>query len=119
MHECFNIPGNYRCACYDGFMLAQNGHNCLGKEHAAEHSSISVESACVKYLHFSHELVFMPVGCEIADVVKYVCTWTTGLEGIGGSSDTFPSTVTFFMCTWLTFCMTEKWDCHIFFWHFS
>ncbi|XP_066475371.1 signal peptide, CUB and EGF-like domain-containing protein 2 [Tiliqua scincoides] len=29
VHECFNIPGNYRCACYDGFMLAQDGHNCL------------------------------------------------------------------------------------------
>ncbi|XP_042302488.1 signal peptide, CUB and EGF-like domain-containing protein 2 isoform X2 [Sceloporus undulatus] len=29
VHECFNIPGNYRCACYDGFMLARNGHNCL------------------------------------------------------------------------------------------
>ncbi|KAF7245525.1 Signal peptide, CUB and EGF-like domain-containing protein 2 [Varanus komodoensis] len=29
VHECFNIPGNYRCTCYDGFMLAQDGHNCL------------------------------------------------------------------------------------------
>ncbi|XP_061855902.1 signal peptide, CUB and EGF-like domain-containing protein 2 isoform X2 [Colius striatus] len=29
VHECFNIPGNYRCACYDGFMLAHDGHNCL------------------------------------------------------------------------------------------
>nr|XP_028587600.1 signal peptide, CUB and EGF-like domain-containing protein 2 isoform X3 [Podarcis muralis] len=29
VHECFNIPGNYRCMCYDGFMLAQDGHNCL------------------------------------------------------------------------------------------
>uniref|UniRef100_A0A8D0HFX7 Signal peptide, CUB domain and EGF like domain containing 2 n=1 Tax=Sphenodon punctatus TaxID=8508 RepID=A0A8D0HFX7_SPHPU len=28
VHECFNIPGNYRCTCYDGFMLAQDGHNC-------------------------------------------------------------------------------------------
>ncbi|POI32624.1 hypothetical protein CIB84_003624 [Bambusicola thoracicus] len=30
VHECFNIPGNYRCTCYDGFMLAHDGHNCLG-----------------------------------------------------------------------------------------
>uniref|UniRef100_A0A8C8SYT5 Signal peptide, CUB domain and EGF like domain containing 2 n=1 Tax=Pelusios castaneus TaxID=367368 RepID=A0A8C8SYT5_9SAUR len=29
VHECFNIPGNYRCTCYDGFMLADDGHNCL------------------------------------------------------------------------------------------
>ncbi|KAM4666113.1 signal peptide, CUB and EGF-like domain-containing protein 2 isoform 2-T4 [Amazona ochrocephala] len=31
VHECFNIPGNYRCTCYDGFMLAHDGHNCLGE----------------------------------------------------------------------------------------
>lgn len=31
VHECINIPGNYRCTCYDGFMLAHDGHNCLGK----------------------------------------------------------------------------------------
>lgn len=31
VHECINIPGNYRCTCYDGFMLADDGHNCLGK----------------------------------------------------------------------------------------
>ncbi|XP_062432139.1 signal peptide, CUB and EGF-like domain-containing protein 2 isoform X1 [Rhea pennata] len=29
VHECFNIPGNYRCTCYDGFMLAHDGHNCM------------------------------------------------------------------------------------------
>lgn len=32
VHECINIPGNYRCTCYDGFMLAHDGHNCLGKQ---------------------------------------------------------------------------------------
>lgn len=31
MHECNNIPGNYRCTCYDGFNLAHDGHNCFGK----------------------------------------------------------------------------------------
>ncbi|OXB80518.1 UNVERIFIED_CONTAM: hypothetical protein H355_016308 [Colinus virginianus] len=35
VHECFNIPGNYRCTCYDGFMLAHDGHNCLEREEAA------------------------------------------------------------------------------------
>ncbi|KAI4901390.1 hypothetical protein NFI96_000745 [Prochilodus magdalenae] len=29
VHECINIPGNYRCTCYDGFRLAHDGHNCL------------------------------------------------------------------------------------------
>ncbi|KAK2120963.1 hypothetical protein P7K49_002349 [Saguinus oedipus] len=29
VHECINIPGNYRCTCFDGFMLAHDGHNCL------------------------------------------------------------------------------------------
>lgn len=31
VHECNNIPGNYRCTCYDGFHLAHDGHNCLGR----------------------------------------------------------------------------------------
>ena len=31
VHECNNIPGNYRCTCHDGFHLAHDGHNCLGK----------------------------------------------------------------------------------------
>ncbi|KAA0723252.1 Signal peptide, CUB and EGF-like domain-containing protein 2 [Triplophysa tibetana] len=29
VHECNNIPGNYRCTCLDGFHLAHDGHNCL------------------------------------------------------------------------------------------
>uniref|UniRef100_A0A8C7F7V2 Signal peptide, CUB domain, EGF-like 2 n=1 Tax=Oncorhynchus kisutch TaxID=8019 RepID=A0A8C7F7V2_ONCKI len=29
VHECNNIPGNYRCTCHDGFNLACDGHNCL------------------------------------------------------------------------------------------
>lgn len=34
VHECVNIPGNYRCTCYDGFRLAHDGHNCLGEGRA-------------------------------------------------------------------------------------
>ncbi|XP_072915247.1 signal peptide, CUB and EGF-like domain-containing protein 1 isoform X3 [Hemitrygon akajei] len=43
VHECINIPGNYRCTCYDGFMLAHDGHNCLegmncmNKDHGCAH----------------------------------------------------------------------------------
>nr|XP_035977281.1 signal peptide, CUB and EGF-like domain-containing protein 2 isoform X3 [Halichoerus grypus] len=29
VHDCLNIPGNYRCTCFDGFKLAHDGHNCL------------------------------------------------------------------------------------------
>lgn len=36
VHECINIPGNYRCTCYDGFMLAHDGHNCLGKSFSSD-----------------------------------------------------------------------------------
>lgn len=32
VHECNNIPGNYRCTCYDGFHLAHDGHNCRGND---------------------------------------------------------------------------------------
>ncbi|XP_007885760.1 signal peptide, CUB and EGF-like domain-containing protein 2 isoform X3 [Callorhinchus milii] len=35
VHECINIPGNYRCTCYDGFMLAHDGHNCLDVDECA------------------------------------------------------------------------------------
>uniref|UniRef100_A0A8C1KVI0 Signal peptide, CUB and EGF-like domain-containing protein 2 n=1 Tax=Cyprinus carpio TaxID=7962 RepID=A0A8C1KVI0_CYPCA len=36
VHECMNIPGNYRCTCYDGFRLAHDGHNCLDVDECAE-----------------------------------------------------------------------------------
>ncbi|XP_030338060.1 signal peptide, CUB and EGF-like domain-containing protein 2 isoform X2 [Strigops habroptila] len=44
VHECFNIPGNYRCTCYDGFMLAHDGHNCLVRQHS---SSLDDTDECV------------------------------------------------------------------------
>uniref|UniRef100_A0A8C5B0X7 Signal peptide, CUB domain and EGF like domain containing 3 n=1 Tax=Gadus morhua TaxID=8049 RepID=A0A8C5B0X7_GADMO len=36
VHDCINIPGNYRCTCYDGFRLAHDGHNCLDVDECAE-----------------------------------------------------------------------------------
>ncbi|XP_073522521.1 signal peptide, CUB and EGF-like domain-containing protein 3 isoform X3 [Phyllobates terribilis] len=36
VHECVNIPGNYRCTCYDGFRLAHDGHNCLDLDECME-----------------------------------------------------------------------------------
>uniref|UniRef100_A0A3Q2P3T4 Signal peptide, CUB domain, EGF-like 2 n=1 Tax=Fundulus heteroclitus TaxID=8078 RepID=A0A3Q2P3T4_FUNHE len=45
VHECNNIPGNYRCTCYDGFNLDNDGHNCLGKvlSEASEGKSVNRE----------------------------------------------------------------------------
>uniref|UniRef100_A0A8C6UQK6 Signal peptide, CUB domain, EGF-like 3 n=1 Tax=Neogobius melanostomus TaxID=47308 RepID=A0A8C6UQK6_9GOBI len=36
VHECINIPGNYRCTCYDGFRLGHDGHNCLDVDECSE-----------------------------------------------------------------------------------
>uniref|UniRef100_A0A673C3C0 Signal peptide, CUB and EGF-like domain-containing protein 1 n=1 Tax=Sphaeramia orbicularis TaxID=375764 RepID=A0A673C3C0_9TELE len=38
VHECINIPGNYRCTCYDGFMLAHDGHNCLDVDECVDNN---------------------------------------------------------------------------------
>ncbi|XP_056443681.1 signal peptide, CUB and EGF-like domain-containing protein 1 [Gadus chalcogrammus] len=42
VHECINIPGNYRCTCYDGFMLAHDGHNCLAVPLPAAAAAVAV-----------------------------------------------------------------------------
>uniref|UniRef100_A0A3Q3BLT6 Signal peptide, CUB and EGF-like domain-containing protein 1 n=1 Tax=Haplochromis burtoni TaxID=8153 RepID=A0A3Q3BLT6_HAPBU len=48
VHECINIPGNYRCMCYDGFMLAHDGHNCLAS-HDSDVSECDVrDNSCVQ-----------------------------------------------------------------------
>lgn len=31
VHMCMNTPGNYSCLCRDGFILAPDGKDCLGK----------------------------------------------------------------------------------------
>ncbi|XP_032080788.1 signal peptide, CUB and EGF-like domain-containing protein 2 isoform X1 [Thamnophis elegans] len=46
VHECFNIPGNYRCICYDGFMLAQDGHNCLDMDECLVNNG-GCQHACI------------------------------------------------------------------------
>ncbi|XP_053305084.1 signal peptide, CUB and EGF-like domain-containing protein 2 [Spea bombifrons] len=58
VHECTNIPGNYRCTCYDGFKLAHDGHNCLdvdecqsnngGCQHLCVNTMGSYECRCNK-----------------------------------------------------------------------
>ena len=31
VHLCQNNHGSYTCSCYQGFHLAADGHNCIGK----------------------------------------------------------------------------------------
>lgn len=33
--QCTNIPGEYRCLCYDGFMASINMRTCIGELQAA------------------------------------------------------------------------------------
>ncbi|XP_010279774.1 PREDICTED: signal peptide, CUB and EGF-like domain-containing protein 1, partial [Phaethon lepturus] len=46
VHECINIPGNYRCTCYDGFMLAHDGHNCLDVDECQDNNG-GCQQICV------------------------------------------------------------------------
>nr|XP_035977282.1 signal peptide, CUB and EGF-like domain-containing protein 2 isoform X4 [Halichoerus grypus] len=54
VHDCLNIPGNYRCTCFDGFKLAHDGHNCLvtcnhgngGCQHSCEDTAEGPECSC-------------------------------------------------------------------------
>ncbi|KAL1250389.1 hypothetical protein QQF64_021394, partial [Cirrhinus molitorella] len=49
VHECINIPGNYRCTCYDGFRLANDGHNCLDVDECAEGNG-GCQQVCVNMM---------------------------------------------------------------------
>uniref|UniRef100_A0A4W3KAX7 Signal peptide, CUB and EGF-like domain-containing protein 2 n=1 Tax=Callorhinchus milii TaxID=7868 RepID=A0A4W3KAX7_CALMI len=49
VHECINIPGNYRCTCYDGFKLAHDGHNCLDVDECGD-SNGGCQQTCVNMM---------------------------------------------------------------------
>ncbi|XP_069094905.1 signal peptide, CUB and EGF-like domain-containing protein 3 isoform X1 [Pleurodeles waltl] len=49
VHDCVNIPGNYRCTCYDGFRLAHDGHNCLDLDECAEGNG-GCQQTCVNIM---------------------------------------------------------------------
>ncbi|XP_061107774.1 signal peptide, CUB and EGF-like domain-containing protein 1 isoform X1 [Conger conger] len=46
VHECINLPGNYRCTCYDGFSLAHDGHNCLDVDECLDNNG-GCQQICV------------------------------------------------------------------------
>lgn len=75
VHECNNIPGNYRCTCYDGFNLAHDGHNCLGKISfkPLESSALVVKSSClcglyVKFLTLTQASFLEPSLVNLSNV---------------------------------------------------
>lgn len=71
VHECNNIPGNYRCTCYDGFHLAHDGHNCLGKDQGAFTSDWRV-TGCNAMMSWCN----WPVWCVlnvVSDVWSFLC----------------------------------------------
>ncbi|XP_057363334.1 signal peptide, CUB and EGF-like domain-containing protein 2 isoform X4 [Manis pentadactyla] len=49
VHDCLNIPGNYRCTCFDGFMLAHDGHNCLDVDECLENNG-GCQHTCLNIL---------------------------------------------------------------------
>lgn len=54
--QCTNIPGEYRCLCYDGFMASEDMKTCVGKQR----KQISIFSDYPKVLLNYIRLVWVP-----------------------------------------------------------
>lgn len=51
--QCTNIPGEYRCLCYDGFMASMDMRTCIG-----ERKKNILPSTCLS-LHLISIFVFL------------------------------------------------------------
>lgn len=43
---CVDLPGAYRCSCFDGYLLAENNFNCTGTLYVTH---ISINATCDKF----------------------------------------------------------------------
>ena len=49
--QCTNIPGEYRCLCYDGFMASMDMKTCIGGYHASGIFMYSMHTHIYIYTH--------------------------------------------------------------------
>jgi len=50
-HDCFNTIGSFECRCRNGYFLAANGKNCIGRNYVCLSVCLSV---CSVFLDASH-----------------------------------------------------------------
>lgn len=58
--QCTNIPGEYHCLCYDGFMASVDMKTCIGKKlYAPNLTAVNVLGCPAEYLKVGIEPVYI------------------------------------------------------------